>query len=217
MLRKHLKLLTLIIFLAFDTISQAQESGFGIKGGASFSVLNTDDVERNLWILGFNGGFTGEFMVNEHLGIQSEIIYTVKGGKTTYNESFLGLNIVDGVTNMRLSYIEVPMHLSFYLSDAFRTYAGPYIGFLMKSKVETDAEILQFVNVDDEEQIDNEYFNNVDYGVSGGVEFILDPVFLGAKYSVGLQQVANPDEPTNEILGNAKNNTFQVYLGIYLK
>jgi len=214
--RKHLMLVTLIFFFGFTIKLQARESKFGIKGGANFSVLNADDADKNMWILGFNGGVTGEFMVNENLGFQSEIVYTTKGGKTTYNENFLGLNIADGETKLMLSYIEVPIHLSLYLGDAFRVYAGPYVGFLMKSKVETDTEVLGFMNVNDEEEIDNDYFNNMDYGLSGGVEFLLDPVFLGAKYSVGLQQVANPDEATNEIIGNAKNNTFQIYLGIYL-
>lgn len=216
MTKKYRRLLPVIIFLGFALLSQAQEGRFGIRGGINFSALNTDDVERNIWVLGYNVGVTGELMLNDNLGVQSEIVYAVKGGKAVYNENFLGLNIVNGETKLMLSYIEVPMHLSLYLSDGFRVYAGPYMGFLMKSSVETDAEILDYANVNDEEEIDNEYFNNMDYGLSGGVEFLFNPVFLGARYSLGLQQVADPDEAINEILGNAHNNTFQVYLGIYL-
>ncbi|MCB2197220.1 MAG: PorT family protein [Bacteroidetes bacterium] len=214
---RQFKLLTIIIFFGFTIMSQAQESNFGLKGGVNFSVLNTDNVQNNLWKLGFNGGVVGEFMINKSVGVQSEIIYSIKGGKSMYDENFLGLNIIDGETRLALSYIEVPMYLSYYLSQGFNVHVGPYVGFLMNTKVETDAEILEFANVDDADQIDNDYFNKIDYGFSGGITFVFDPLFLGVDYSMGLQQVANSEEATNEILGNAKNHALQLYIGVYLK
>ncbi len=203
----------MMIMLIATPNTYAQESGGGIKGGLNLSSLSIDKANDSNIIPGFNLGVWGRMMVNDKFGIQPEILYTGKGMKADYNKDFLGFDVADGTTKLKLNYIEIPVYLSFYLAKDFNFHIGPYVGFLMNAHMDTDAEILSFINVDNSDDIDRSKFNTLDAGIAGGLGFSFDPLIFGFNYELGLQQVAKENGSTEALLGNAKNNTIQVYVG----
>ncbi|HYW95417.1 MAG TPA: porin family protein [Bacteroidales bacterium] len=204
---------TLIIMVMVMPDIKAQESKAGIKGGLNLSWLTIDQANDNNIIPGFNAGVWGHLMMNEKFGIQPEVLYSGKGMKAVYNKDFLGFDVADGTTKLNLNYIDIPVYLTYNLAEDFNFHIGPYVGFLMNAHINTDSQILNFMNVNSSDDIDRSKFNTIDYGLAGGLGFSIDPLIFGFNYSIGLNQVAKDGESTEDLLGNAKNNTIQVYAG----
>lgn len=210
--------LTIIVFITatiFLTGSLfAQNSKFGIKGGLNLSSLSIDNADENNILPGFNAGVWSRFMLSDAFAFQPELLYSGKGVKTVYNKEFLGVDLADGETKLNLNYLEIPLHFAYYLANDFNFHAGPYVGILMNASVATQAEVLDFIDVDNADDLDRSEFNTLDYGISAGLGFNLDPMIFGFNYSIGLKQVAKDGESMHDILGDAKNNNIQVYVGI---
>jgi hypothetical protein len=221
-LLKHIGLLSVGILLiinyqpvlAQDDTDDASE--IGIKGGANLSYLTIEDADQNNMIIGYHAGLYMKAVLTESIGLQPEILYSKIGGKATYDTDFLGIDVADGETILNMNYINIPIKLLFRLSDNVNVQFGPYASYLLNSNVETDAEILEFIEVDSEDDIDKDEFNPLDYGLTLGLEFDVDPVVLGANYNFGLQKVAKDDESLELILDDAKNQYFQIYIGLGL-
>ncbi len=179
----------LIMALSFPKV-MAQNTEAGIKGGLNLSWLTVDNADDNNIIPGFHVGVWGRWMANEKFGIQPEVLYSGKGMKAVYNKDFLGFDVADGTTKLNLNYIDIPVYLTYFLSEDFNFHFGPYIGILMNAHIDTDAQILEFINVNNSDDIDRSKFNTLDYGVSGGLGFNLDPLVLGFNWGIGLHQVA---------------------------
>ncbi len=206
-------LLSLLILLLVFPGVMAQKSGAGIIGGLNLSTLTIDKSnDRNL-IPGFHAGVWGRLMVNDKFAIQPEVLYSAKGMKAVYNKDFLGINVTNGTTKLNLNYIDIPLYLQFYLAKDFNFHIGPYIGFLMNAHMTTDSQILSIINVNSSNDIDRSKFNTVDAGIIGGLGFSFDPLIFGFNYGLGLKQVAKAGGSMEDLLGNAKNNTIQVYVG----
>lgn len=178
------------------------------------SYLSVDDADRNRILPGFQVGILREMMLNQTVSIQPEILYTVKGTRTVYDEEILGFEIVDGTTKLGLHYIEIPVNLKLNLAEFINLHLGPYVGFLMFTNMETDAEILGFIDVDSVDEIDRDQFNKLDAGLSAGFGFSVDPIFFGFSYGLGLRQVARQDQNLDPLLGDAAHRVFQFYAGI---
>lgn len=191
----------------------AQENSFGIKGGLNLSTLSIDGANDNNIIPGFHAGLFANYMVTDNVAIKPEIHYSTKGVKTIYDQEILGFDVADGETRLNLGYVDIPVYVAYYLAEDFNFHLGPYAGFLLSNSLETDAEILNFIQVDNADQIDGTYFNSIDFGVSLGLGFSVEPVTMGFNYNLGLRPVANQDESMESLLGDAKNNVIQVYIG----
>lgn len=208
-----LKGIVLILFILFPITASAQQPEFGIKGGLNLSTLTVEDANDNNIIPGFHAGVFSKFMLTEKVALKPEVHFSTKGVTSTYDQEFLGFDIADGETTLNLGYIDIPVYIAYYLSEDFNFHIGPYAGILMNANLDTDAEILEFIQVNDAEEIDNSHFNRLDYGVSLGLGFEVEPVLFGFNYNLGLSQVAKEGEAMENLLGDAKNNVIQVYLG----
>lgn len=204
---KYKILTTLFLgFICFNTYSQ--ENAFGIKGGLNLAFMSVDDANDNNIIPGFHAGVWGKLMITENFGIQPEVLYSMKGVKTTYDNI-----IAEGESKLNVNYIDIPVYLVFNLSEDFDFHLGPFIGLVMNAKVETDTEVLDFFDVDSEDDIDKDNFNNLDFGISGGLGFVLKPVTLGFNYNLSLAEAAKEDRPIERLIGDARNNVIQIYIG----
>lgn len=212
---KPITLITLMIlsFMVTNNLN-AQENKFGLKGGLNLSSLNIDNADDNNIVPGFHAGFWGRIMLSDVVSFQPEVLYSGKGVKTVYNEDFLGVDVADGETKLNLNYIEIPLHFAYHLSEDFNFHAGPYVGMLMNASVETQGEVLDFIDIDNAEDLDRSEFNTLDYGISVGLGFNVDALMFGFNYSMGLNPVAKDGESMENLLDNAKNRNIQVYVGI---
>lgn len=206
---KKLIIVSLSIVLLSTTLV-AQETRTGIKGGLNLTSLSTDENNDNNLKTGFHLGVFTKIPVSESFAIQPELMYSMKGIKMKYNESALA----DGDTKFNLNYIDLPVKLVFNLSEDFEFQVGPYVSYLVNANVDTDAEVLDFWDIDSNEELDREHFHSLDYGISAGLGFDLDPLVMGLNYNLGLQPVAKDDDVSNDILGAAKNSVIQLYVGM---
>lgn len=207
---KKYVLLSSIFCLLVSTVAVGQESTAGFKGGINLSSLTTDgNNDKNLKV-GFHAGVYNKIPLGRSFSLQPELLYSGKGMKLNYDESALA----DGDSKFNLNYLELPVKLVFNLAEDFEFQFGPYVAYLVNANVDTDADVLDFWEIDSEDEIDRDRFKSLDYGVSLGLGFNLDALILGFNYNLGLTQVAKDDELSYDVLGDAKNSVIQVYAGL---
>lgn len=202
-----------LTFLPFS--STAQNLPFGLKGGLNLSSLSVEDANDSNLLPGFYGGVWTKIVLSENFGIQPELLYSSQGVKATYDEEFLGIPVADGETKLRLNYINLPVYLNYKLSEDFRFFLGPYLGFLLNARMETDADILDFLSYENSDEVDIKEFSSIDAGISGGLGFELKPFVFGFNYNLGLIKVAADESRMERLIGEAKNTNIQVFAGVY--
>ncbi len=200
----------LLILIAIGSVSLAQESSVGIKGGFNLSTISTDEGSDKNLKPGFHIGVFNKIALSESIALQPELLFSTKGLKINYDESL----IADGETRFNTNYIDLPVYLALNVSKAFQIQFGPYVSYLISANVETDAEVFDYFQIDSNDELDRKNFNAFDYGVAAGVSFDLDPLIIGVNYSLGLNAVAREDEPSYDMLGDAKNSVIQIFAGI---
>ncbi|MFW5822355.1 MAG: porin family protein [Tangfeifania sp.] len=203
----------LFLFLIFTSVSIytfGQSSGFGLKGGLNLSNMTVEGNDDSNLKAGFHLGVFNKIGITESFSIQPELLYSAKGFLNNYDNSA----IADGETKFNLNYIDLPVKLVFNLSRDFEFQLGPYFSYLAGANVDTDAQVLEFFNIDSTDELNRENFNAFEAGLTGGLGFTIDPLVFGFNYNLGLTQVAKDDEPTEAMLGDAKNTVIQVYAGI---
>lgn len=164
------------VFLIFliSGFSQAQQVDFGIVGGLNYSNLDNffDDNDEPLpaWHL----GVIAEFHVAEKLSFEPSVTYSVEGERTT-----LG----DLETDVELYFINVPMHIKYYIFDNFSIHGGPQIGFYVDGDFnERSPERIRSFEVS----------NNTgsSFAATGGLAYDFDSgLFIKATYNHGVTDV----------------------------
>ncbi|MCO6173852.1 PorT family protein [Flavobacterium sp. NRK F10] len=211
MKKKILNGMVLLGLIGYTTVVHSQSTttaSFGIKGGANFSNLYVDDVDDNNVLTGFNLGLFVNMPLNEVVSIQPEFLYSQKGAKLSYNNA-----LATGEAKFRLNYLEVPVLLKLNVTPNFNLHAGPYVAYLVDSKVtnETNGGTFDF-----EQNINNDDLNTFDYGLSGGFGFDFSTISIGARYNYGLNTVGKKQNigGTTYTFPDGKNSSVSVYMGI---
>ncbi|OYQ46342.1 porin family protein [Flavobacterium aurantiibacter] len=164
-----MKKLYLIILLAFIPLMQAQTLGIGIKAGANYSDIKSDNFKSSPIASYYFGGFV-EVSLFENLSIQPEVLYSSQGAS------------IDGGDDINLDYINVPVLAKFYLtSKTFSIEAGPQFGFLVNDNIGNAFETESF-----------------DFAAVGGLGYnITDNISVHARYILGLTEASKDAEVTN--------------------
>lgn len=186
----------LLLLLLSITISATAQQ-LGIRAGvniASQSFSNNDvDAES---ILGYQLGINYEIDVTEKFAVRPGILYATKGS----SQKFPDLS-----AESRFHYFEIPIDLVYDLGP-FDIFAGPYLGYAFKGNVDTGNEI-----IDIDFKRDN--VKQLDLGVNFGANIdILDRIYLGAYYSLGLSDISDDND---DILGSdesIKNKSISVFV-----
>lgn len=205
------KIFIVLVTLLFSTSAFSQFSEFGVKAGLNMSNMTVEGNNDNTLKFGLNAGVFNKIYVTDMFALQPELLYSSKGFQNVFNNEI----VTDGEINYNLNYIDLPVKLVFYLADDFNFQLGPYIGYLVNANVEVDnAELLDFMQVDTQDDLDRDNFNALDFGLTGGLGFEFDPLVVGFNYNLGLTQVAEEGKAAEIMLGNAKNTVIQIYAGI---
>lgn len=198
-------ILTAIAILAFG-LTNAQKAQFGIKGGLNVANQNysVDGFPSPSSIIGFHiGGFV-DIKFSDKFSIQPELLYSTQGSKfnLTVNNNGTDYN-TDNV--FKLQYVNIPVMFKYYVVEKFSLEAGPQIGFLTSSKMETTV-LGQTVS-----QNAKDFFESVDFGLNlgAGYEFT-KKISAGVRYNFGLANVAKTDSGSND---KVTNGVFLVSLG----
>ncbi|GET25015.1 porin family protein [Prolixibacter sp. NT017] len=205
---KKLILFAVVCLMLSATVARAQESEVGVKGGLNLSSISVDYGNDKNLKAGFFAGVYNKIPLGNTFALQPELLYSVKGVKYNYNNTFS-----NSETKVNLNYIDLPVKMVFNLSKNFDVQFGPYVSYLLNGDINTSTEVLNYYSQNSNKEIDRKDFNALDYGLSAGVGFDLESMLLGVNYNVGLNQVAKDGTTPHNMMGNAKNNVLQFYVG----
>lgn len=221
-----MKRVFLLVALVVSGLGFSQEISVGAKTGLNINSVS-GDLSNPKMTTGFHAGLTGELKLADRFSIQPELLYSTQGGEVS--RTIDAINFF-AVTQVKSSYLNLPVMGKFYITDNFTVEAGPQIGFLMGSK----ANIRTFVKTSildipilTKEFDTKERTAQIDYAVNFGLGYKLDNgINFGARYSLGLtnfndggdqniQGTKLEDLGVAAALGNnkLKNNVIQVYVG----
>ena len=198
-----------LLMLIFTSSVKAQESRFGIKGGVNVSNMYTNDIHDENTKIGLNGGFFLKAALSEHIALQPELLFTMKGSELEFDTPF-----ADGTGSFSLNYIEVPMMGVFNITKNFNIHAGVYIASLINVTIENEGSVSLF---DFEAELDRDNFETFDYGLVGGVGLDFNKLSLGIRYDYGLNTVGKKfDFPngSSDVFPDARNSNLALYLSI---
>lgn len=205
---QRILIITLVAFMSAGVNAQVSESG--IKGGLNLSNMSTDGSSDDNLRAGFHVGVFNKVEFTDQFAVQPELLYSTKGLVMNYDDEAFA----DGESKFNINYLDLPVKLVFNLSEDFSFEVGPYVSYLLSSNIETDAEVLDYFEINDNDQIDRDNFNLWSYGLTGGLGFELNQMVFGFNYQMGLAPVAKDDTDAETMLGDAKNNVIQLYAGI---
>ena len=202
------KLFILFFILSAGIFSaQAQTWQAGVRGGINVASIGGDYAENFKIKPGLVGGLFTEYKTGERAGFFLDILFSQKGAN--YDSDGGGLND----NRLKLSYIDIPLGLTFYPVEQFGLYAGPQISLLAISKLKTG---------DKEDDYDRLETN--DYGIVGGFRFKATPrLHFDLRYYHGLSDMselnlalADSDGVTSSEVSEDFNRTASVTLSYAL-
>ena len=211
-MKKSKIIIAIVLLVSISQFALAQGTNdnsklkFGFKGGVNFSNLYTDEVDDNNVLTGFNAGIFAKLPITQLFAIQPELLYSTKGAKLTYNNSF-----ANGTAKFKLNYIELPVLLVVNLTKNFNIHAGPYVAYLVDGKATNDSQGTLF---DFQNNLSNEDYNKFDTGLAVGLGFDTDKIGFGVRYNYGLQKVGKERNfaGTNYTFPDGKNSLINIYL-----
>ncbi len=179
--------------------AQTPDIKFGIKGGLNLSDVTK--LEEHNSVTKFHIGALTEIFLNDKFSVQPEILYSAQGA--TFTRYFAADDYIEAYSSpLKLNYITIPIMAKYYILDKFSIQAGPQLGFVTKSEIETNSfspkKIKQ--NIKDETNI-------FDFGLNFGLGYELPQgVFFEARYNTGFTKIFKEGE-------KSINNVFQLSLG----
>lgn len=190
--------MTKLIFLAtflvvYIASTNAQDVRFGVKAGANLSDVASDTYDSKQ-LISFHLGGVMEALFTEKISLQTEILYSEQGFKT---------EAVNEKTTYKLSYINVPFMVKYYVAEGFFLEAGPQIGFLNSAKIITESD-----DNSDTEDI-KEGLRSNDVCLNFGVGYQLKNGWnIGARYNWGISNITK-----DQLNQNLKNRVLQISVG----
>ena len=179
---------------------------FGIKGGINLTNLYSDNFSDNHLKAGFNAGVFSKIPVTQGFSIQPELLYSLKGSKTDYNNFVQG----SGQYRFNLGYLELPLLAVVNLTKNFSIHAGGYGAYLTNANIKDVNNNGTIKNITD---LNADNFNRWDFGLAGGVGFDIENFMIGARYNYGLTNIGKSGNASGDVLGSSKNNGLAVYVG----
>jgi hypothetical protein len=179
---------------------------FGIKGGVNFTNLYSSEATTDHMKTGFNAGVFAKLPVTRGFSIQPEILYSLKGNKSTYDNFVQG----SGEYRFNLGYIEVPVLAVVNLAPNFNLHLGGYAAYLVNANVKN---VNDNGDIQGATDLSTSDFNKWDFGLVGGLGFDIQNFTLGARYNYGLSHIGKSGNLAGELAGNAKNAGISVYVG----
>ncbi|HEX5113339.1 MAG TPA: porin family protein [Saprospiraceae bacterium] len=150
--------LVIVITTVLISIHSYSQISFGPKAGINIATWTTEGSNT---ITGFQGGVVAQFQFNEEWSVQPELLIDNKGVD-------LANFIPNNPMRYTLSYLTLPVVLGYKVRGiTFR--AGAYSSALLKSGIEINSREL------DEEEIDDSFFEDWDWGLTAGATLDITP------------------------------------------
>jgi hypothetical protein len=211
---------TALVAVAAAPAAHAQSVRFGLKAGANLSNLSGDVVQQDQYKNRF--GFQGGAMLNlgliddDFLAIQLEALYSQKGFKYADQQFTVGGTNYRNTGNVRYDYLDVPVLVRLKTGGVFFE-AGPQYSYLLN--ISNNRSFTQNGTVVASASSTTSNLDNVrrsELGYAAGLGFQAESGFLvGLRYNGAFTDFAKDGYSNNEFR-NARNSTFQAYVGFML-
>ena len=232
---KRFSVMILVMVLGLVFTWDLHPKRFGIKSGANFAnVYNVEDSLDYKTRTGFIVGAFYRFDLNNHLAIQPEAYFSMKGTKVgsveTYN--YLGGTVTEIYDyTFKLNYLEIPVLLKYKIQTRGKLkpslFLGPCMAFKVSARLtgsykyeENYAYLGESGYVSYAADIDEELdeVKTTDFGLIIGagldIEMGSSSLVIEARYNwglTGLSKFADASDP------GAKNAAFTLMMGIAFK
>ena len=172
----YVRAFILIPVLALSSLSQAQSTGLGLKGGV---VLSSTKVlgQRPAPLVGGTMGLYFPWGIGPRVELQPELLATMMGAEFRGNEG--------AQRTLRSVYVQLPVTVKVYLSNAFHFSGGYQFGWLLHAGERLG---------DDQSNVTDQY-RSMDMGFVGGIGLDLrSGVDLGLRAYGGMTRALRNDE-----------------------
>jgi opacity protein-like surface antigen len=183
------KIFTILTVVALTTTISSAQVQWGATVGlnmANVSYSGSGDMDTDMR-LGIRLGVTADITLSDAMSLNTGLIYSVKGFSNeveVFNYSSYNVSKVDA--DVSFNYLEIPLHVSFAVSDVVSLKAGPYLGIFMGGTQTLDG---------DSESMDDDGFNAMDIGLTLGTSFnVSEVISIDAGYQMGLTQLDEDGE-----------------------
>lgn len=182
------------IFLSIVTDANAQSFHIGAKGGATLNKL-TGKSFKDEFSFGYHAGGYAEIGIGKKFSIQPEVLFNQVNVDTTsqFNQLYKSL-VSSNVSNIKLSYIAIPILLNYKPTKFLTLQAGPQFGILR----DQNKNLLQNGKA---------AFKEGDLSLLGGVQLSFSKLRIYGRYAVGLNNL-------NDIDNQDKWKSQSIQLGI---
>lgn len=120
---KKITFITLFIAISISVNAQSVFK-FGITGGLNMANIS-GDVSNNSNVLGYNAGLMAEIKLPVKIGVEADVLYSVKGA--TVND-----------LDLKLSYIDIPLVFKIYTLKVLNFQVGPQYSILTAASFDGD-------------------------------------------------------------------------------
>lgn len=199
---------------ATKNVKSNTPTSWGLKGGLNFATIFAKHAGQNDINTGFSAGLYYNLPISALFSVQPEVLFSQKGLRTTFDADLLGVSIADGQSNFNLNYIDVPLYAVINITEKIDIHAGPYLGVLIGTRITTQAEVLDFLEINDEDDINPEQFERITFGLSAGAGITYNPVTIGINYNLGLSPVAGEDDLAALLINDAENQFIRLFLSV---
>jgi len=189
------------------TSTTSRNTGFGIKGGLSYSDLKgsgTSIFTSRDQLKTFHAGLYGQYGFTRFTSVQVEALYSRKGFQST--------NPAGGQQDNRLDYLALPVLFVGNITETLSFHLGPQVAVLTSARSgNTDLDVSQ------------SGYHRFDFGGVAGAEARLGPARLGVRYDLSFANLYKDGaaltyngQPLSALVtdANIRNSVLQVYLGL---
>ncbi len=186
---KSVLILLLSVLLTTATIN-AQNINLGLKAGLNFYNVHNDNGSTNNTRTSFHAGLLAHIHMNEHFGLQPEVVYSSQGATNNFG----------GTTNSAsLNYLNIPIMLQYMFGNGFRVEAGPQLGVLLSATNHSGG-----ISTDVKNEVES-----IDLAIGAGISYVHVPTGFGVdlRYNLGLSDISK--------LVDTKSINLGLQLGIF--
>lgn len=194
-MKLKLLILSLAVICAQTLMAQFH---LGFKAGANVTKVDGKSFKDEFKSGYALGGFA-EIKLSKKLFLQPELMYNQYNTKLDSNYNNLLNNAFNGMANVKMDYLSIPLLLNYRLGGGFLSLqAGPQFGIL----IDKDNSLLQNTQ---------NAFKKGDFSMLGGVQLKVGAFRFNGRYFIGLNNI---NDLTND--SKWKNQGFQLSVGLAL-
>jgi hypothetical protein len=190
-------ILTTIILFCCISFSQAQGIHAGFKVGSTINKISGKSF-KDEFTYGYHAGAFLQIGLGSRWSIQPEVLYNQVNTDTTDRFSELYKLSANKISNIKLSYLTVPVLLNYNLGSNFTLQAGPQFGILL----DQNRNLLEN---------GKDAFSKGDFSMLGGVQIKLSSLRIYGRYAIGLNNLNDIDNKDTW-----KNQAIQLGIGLSL-